>query len=126
MPYRRLPNTDDARLIKGEAKRIAAGGMPMTNPDIAEVQTAYNAFIVEHNKQSTAKDKYDSEQEDVEDMRPETDEFILHDLWDEIEFTFRKEEPSSLRRKAREWGVVYVSRPEEEPEEGILPAETND
>jgi len=111
------------RLIDGEAKRIAAGGAPMTNPGIAEVQTAYDAFIVEHDKQSAAKDNYDSEQEDVEDMRPEVDEFIQNDLWAEIEFSFRREEPPSLRRKAREWGVVYVSRPGEEPEEGILPPE---
>ena len=111
------------RLIEGEAARIAAGGAPMTNPDIAEVKTAYDAFIVEHNAQSAAKDKYDSEQEDVKDMLPEVDDFIRNDLWAEIEYYFRREEPPSLRRKAREWGLVYVSRPGEEPEEGILPPE---
>jgi hypothetical protein len=109
------------RLIKGEAKRIAAGGAAMTNPDIDEVKIAWDAFIVEHDKQSTAKDKYDDEQKDVEDMLPEVDDFIRNDLWAEIEHHFRREEPPSLRRKAREWGVVYRSRPGEEPEEGVLP-----
>lgn len=112
-----------SRLIEGEATRIAEGGIAMTNPDIDEVKIAYDAFIVEHNAQSAAKDKYDDEQKDVEDMRPEVDDFVQNDLWAEIEHHFRREEPPSLRRKAREWGVVYRSRPGEEPEEGILPAE---
>lgn len=112
------------RLIDGEAKRIAAGGTAMTNPGIDEVKTAYDAFMVEHNAQSAAKDKHDKEQEDVEDMRPGVDDFVRNDLWAEIEHHFRREEPPSLRRKAREWGVIYRSRPGEEPEEGILPPET--
>ena len=39
-------------------------------------------------------------------QRPAVDDMIM-DLWDTIEFNLRTEEPSSLRRKAREWGVVY-------------------
>lgn len=110
------------RLIDGEAKRIAAGGAAMVNPNIDEVIVKYDAFVAAHNAQSTAKDEYDKEQEDVETKRPEADDLIL-DVWDEVEFTFRKDDPPSKRRKAREWGVVYVSRPGEEPEEGELPAE---
>jgi hypothetical protein len=32
---------------------------------------------------------------------------LIKELWDTIEFALRNEESSSLRRKAREWGVVY-------------------
>ena len=55
--------------------------------------------------------------EDVEAERPDTDDLIL-DIWDQVEFFFRKDEASSKRRKAREWGVVYVNDEgeEEEPE----------
>ena len=42
----------------------------------------------------------------VAEQRPAVDDMIM-DLWDTIEFNLRTEEPSSLRRKAREWGVVY-------------------
>ena len=40
------------------------------------------------------------------DQRPAVDD-LIKDLWDTIEFNLRNEEASSLRRKAREWGVVY-------------------
>lgn len=108
------------RLIDGEAARIAAGGTAMENPTIDDVIVKYNAFVAAHNAQSTAKDEYDKEQEDVEDKRPEADDLIL-DIWDEVEFTYRKDDPPSKRRKAREWGVFYASRPGEEPENGEEP-----
>lgn len=109
-------------LIDGEAARTAAGGEAMSNPTIAEVEVAYNDFVQKDQAQSAQKDEYDKEQEDVEAKRPEADDLVL-DIWDEVEFTFRKDDPPSKRRKAREYGVVYVSRPGEEPEEGVLPAE---
>lgn len=106
-------------LISGEAARIKADGAPMQNPDISEVQTVYDDFKTKALKQSGKKDKYDKEQEDVEEERPEADDIVI-DIWDEVEFTYRKDKPSSKRRKCREYGVVYVSRPGEEPEEGVL------
>ena len=42
----------------------------------------------------------------VAEQRPAVGD-LIKDLWDTIEFNLRTEEPSSLRRKAREWGVVY-------------------
>ena len=64
---------------------------------------------------SAKKDAFDKEQEDVEAMRDQVDG-LIRDIWDEVEFAFRREEPSSLRRKAREYGVYYVTRRDEEPE----------
>ena len=40
------------------------------------------------------------------DQRQSVDD-LIKDLRDTIEFDLRNEEPSSLRRKARDWGVVY-------------------
>ena len=48
------------------------------------------------------------------EQRPAVDD-LIKDLWDTIEFNLRTEEPSSLRRKAREWGVVYDEADEAEP-----------
>jgi len=111
------------RLIDGEAKRTAAGSAAMVNPSIDDVSAKYDAFVAAHNVQSTAKDEYDKEQEDVATRRPEADNLIL-DVWDEVEFTYRKDDPPSKRRKAREWGVVYESLPGEEPENGEEPTPT--
>ena len=44
---------------------------------------------------------------------------LIKDLWDTIEFNLRNEEASSLRRKAREWGVVY-----DDDDEAELPPTT--
>ncbi|MBV9656797.1 MAG: hypothetical protein JO295_01680 [Verrucomicrobia bacterium] len=44
-------------------------------------------------------------------LRPDMDRLIL-DIWDEVEFAFRKAgSPASIRRKSREYGVVYDTRP---------------
>ena len=104
-------------IITGDPKRVAAGGVEMANPSAAEVEAAYNDYVAKLTDQSTKKDTYEKEQKDVDNMRAQIDE-LIRDIWDEIEFKFRKDEPPALRRKAREYGVVYVSRPGE-PEEDV-------
>ena len=42
-------------------------------------------------------------------------DLLIKDLWNTIEFNLRTDDPTSLRRKAREWGVVYDGDEEEEP-----------
>ena len=96
------------RLIDGDVQRIAAGGAPMAMPTIAEVTFEYNAFKNANIAQSTAKDSLDQAQEDVEDQNEEADKIILK-VWDEAETFFNEETITSKRRKAREWGVVYIS-----------------
>ena len=64
--------------------------------------------------QSTAKDGYDLGQEELASQRPAVD-LLIKDLWNTIEFNLRTETPTSLRRKAREWGVVYDGDEEEAP-----------
>jgi hypothetical protein len=47
----------------------------------------------------------------------------VKDLWDTIEFHLRHEPtPAGLRRRAREWGITYATRPGETPDEGAAPA----
>jgi len=105
-------------IIDGDAERMADGvAAPMVNPSAADVQAALDDWQARHTTQSSTKDTYDKEQEDVEGMRPEVDDLII-DIWDEVEFTYRKDDAPSKRRKAREWGVFYATRPGEEPENG--------
>jgi hypothetical protein len=102
-------------IAAGDAARVTAGGAPMTNPTAAEVAAEFALYEPMLATHTTAKDAYDSEQEDVEDMRPQVDD-LINDIWDEVLFTFRKDSPSSMRRKAREYGVVYRLSPGEEPQ----------
>lgn len=107
-------------IITGDANRITAGGTAMSNPAVSDVVTALENWTIKHSTQSGKKDEYDKEQEDVEGMRPEVDDLIV-DIWDEVEFTYRKDDAPSKRRKSREWGVFYATRPGEEPENGEEP-----
>lgn len=103
------------RIISAETRRIADGGLPMQNPSLADVQHAFDIYDPLRDEQLRKKSQFDLEQEDVAEMREKIDE-LLKDGWDQVEFYFRKDEPSSLRRKARSWGVEYATRPGEEPE----------
>jgi hypothetical protein len=104
------------RIIKGDARRIANFGEPaMEMPTAAEVDAALSAYNTALALQTAAKDTLESEQSDVNLLRPEADK-LIRDAWDEIEFSLRKLDPPTLRRRAREWGVFYALRPGE-PEE---------
>lgn len=108
------------RIIAGEAARRAAdpAAPAMALPSAAEVAATLTAYDASSKAQSTAKDTLDREQEDVDALRPTIDALIT-DLWDTIEFAYRKDSAPSRRRKCREWGIVYITRPGEEldPEE---------
>ena len=103
------------RIADGEVARTAAGGVPMAMPSAAQVAAAHTDFTAKQKAQSTSKDAFDKEQGDVVNLRETVDEAV-RDVWDEVEFTYRKEEAANLRRKAREWGVVYALRPGEPAE----------
>ncbi|WP_372651853.1 hypothetical protein [Draconibacterium sp.] len=113
-------------LIAGEQKRtqqrdpaVPVPVVAMSNPSAAEVETELNKYIELSNKQSAEKQAFDAENKDVLDILPEIDE-LIRDIYDEVEFYYRKETPANGRKLAREWGVLYVSRPGEEPEEDVV------
>ena len=95
-------------LENGEAARIAAGGTALAWPAIGEITASANLLTTAENSQSNAKGTYDILQENIAALRPAVDALIL-DLWDTIEYNLRHDAPSSLRRKAREWGVIYIN-----------------
>jgi hypothetical protein len=91
----------------GDANRITAGGKPMAMPTAAEVETEYQAYAAHRQAQTGLKDAYDKEQEDVSALYNQA-RLLVKDIWDEVEFYYRHDDHSSLRRKAREYGVVYL------------------
>lgn len=109
------------RAVSGEAARIAAGGSAIPFPPIAEVSAELTLYQTRRAAQSTAKDAFNAESEDVDALRPQADA-LIRDIWDEVEFKFRHDAPPSLRAKAREYGVYYATRPGEPSEPGTPPA----
>lgn len=110
------------RIIKGDPRRVTNFSEPaMAMPSAADVETALTAYNNELILQTAAKDSLESEQSDVNQLRPEADQ-LIRDVWDEVEFALRQLETTTLRRRAREWGVFYALRPGE-PEEPATPVE---
>lgn len=103
-----------ANIQTGEAARVAAGGDAMANPSAAQVADQMTILAPLLTELSTNKDAYDNAQQNVEALRATADE-IIADAWDEVLFTFRKDDAPSMRRKAREYGVVYKPSKGEDP-----------
>ncbi|MBK5284686.1 MAG: hypothetical protein JJE25_04735, partial [Bacteroidia bacterium] len=96
------------RIVTGDVNRLAAGGAPMTNPKATDVGLKVTAFDTANNDQANKKLAYDHAQEAVDALRTEADG-VIKKVWDEVETFYNEETPSSMRRKAREWGVIYIS-----------------
>lgn len=103
-----------AKTIAGETNRIAAGGNAITFPDLAEVTTAFDAFKNANLAQAERKTEYDNAQHAVTSLNEDADKLILK-LWNETETFFDEGDKPAMRRKAREWGVVYVPSAGETP-----------
>ncbi len=97
------------RLKTGDPLRVTAGGAAMSNPTIAQCNTAYDDWVTKNNILNTDKEAHDTALEAVEAMNTEADHVILK-VWDEVETFYNEETPSSKRANARLWGVVYVSK----------------
>jgi hypothetical protein len=111
------------QLIGGETFRLSAqpGATAMAMPAVGEISAALAAVEAALESQTTAKDTYDKELGDVETTRTPVDALII-DMWETIEFNLRSLDSPSKRRRAREWGVVYLTRPGEPPDpEGDTP-----
>ncbi|MCK9617603.1 MAG: hypothetical protein M0R21_07175 [Lentimicrobiaceae bacterium] len=98
-----------ALIIDGEAARMAQGGVSMAMPSADEVKTALDDFKAVLKQQSDKKIGLTAEQEEIQKLRDEADELIV-DLWDEVEFYFRKSEPAAHRLQCSQWGVIYKNR----------------
>lgn len=98
----------------GETARVSAGGVPITFPALADINTHVDAFKAANLIQSSLKMAYDRSQEALADANTNIDLLILQ-LWNAIEATYDTGDKPSLRRKAREWGVVYVPSAGEAP-----------
>ena len=96
------------KIVTGDPLRISAGGAPMANPEMVEVQTSLNALTAlksQHNALSLAND---AAEEAVEALNAEADK-VIKKVWDEVETFYNEEAPASMRENARRWGVVYVT-----------------
>ncbi len=91
----------------GETARVAGGGVPITFPSLAELDNATADFKTKNLNQAAAKTAYDNAQQALVTDNTEADKLVLK-CWNEIETNFDEGDKPSMRRQAREWGVVYI------------------
>ena len=100
------------KIIKGEADRIATGGTPITNPTIALVNVQYENFIHAYNNQTDLQRIYANAQQKISSLEDEADKIII-DIWNEVEDYYQNLPDDIMRKKCKEYGVVYVFRKNE-------------
>jgi hypothetical protein len=98
-----------ADVVRGEAERIAAGGLPIQQPSAGEIEELLAQLEGEMRRRKQILLKLDQVGAAVIAMRDEVDE-LIRDVWDELDFAHRKEAASAKRRRLREWGVVFQTR----------------
>lgn len=111
---RLLHNVEDANriapmVIKGEKKRIAAGGRPIYNPTIGMVATHYDIFADIYKQQRILNDKADRALTELKALRAQTDALIV-DIWNTVEARFAELPPETRYDECRKYGLIYYYR----------------
>lgn len=105
------------KVIEGEGRRIAQGGIPIYNPTIAKVKVHYDIFLESYEKQKDLQAATTRSLEALSAMRAEADRLIL-DVWNQVEGWFAGVMPPEKRlAQCRAYGVVYYYRTGEKKKE---------
>ena len=97
------------RIIKGERKRIAEGGVPIYNPGIARVKVMYDIFKEGYQTQKIHQRSTNRVQEEVSNYRAIIDDVILR-LWNEVEEKYATLPQAERISKNKEYGLIYYYR----------------
>lgn len=103
------------KIILGEEKRIAGGGVPIYNPTIAKVKAMYSIFKDGYTTQQIHQKATNRTQAEVVSYRAEVDEIILA-LWNQVEAANVDLPPKQKIDENKEYGVVYYYRKGEKVE----------
>lgn len=98
------------KIIEGENRRMAQGGVPIYNPTIAKVRVLYDIFVESYEKQKNLQRLTALSLDALAKMRDTADSLIL-DIWNQVERKFESVSPLAERLdKCRDYGVIYYYR----------------
>ena len=100
------------KIIDGEEERMVKGGSRVFNPTIAMVRMRFEKFCETYDFHKDLLKTTQKLQDKVVEQRKTADKLILN-TWNEIEENFSNLEPEEKRKKASDYGVVYIYRPSE-------------
>ncbi len=110
------------RLRNAEEHRVANGGEPMAFPSLAEIMVHVDAFRTANHVQADRKLALSEAQRNLRQANTEAKKLVLR-LWNTIETAYDTGDRPSMRRKAREWGVIYSIAKGEQDRDGDEGAE---
>ena len=93
--------------VAGDAKAVAAGYAPMSNPTAAEVGAVLQTAKMEAEEADAADRHFDEQQEELATLRQEVD-MMGESVVRELRFTAWRKDPASHRRIMRTYGVKYT------------------
>ncbi|HBK95666.1 MAG TPA: hypothetical protein DDZ69_11725 [Porphyromonadaceae bacterium] len=97
------------KIINGENKRVARGGVPIYNPGIAKVSVMYILFKEGYQTQQIHQKATARTLDEVSGFRNEVDSVIL-DIWEEVEKFNAELQADERLDKNREYGLIYYYR----------------
>ncbi|WP_294476711.1 hypothetical protein [uncultured Bacteroides sp.] len=105
------------KIIAGEQKRTAQGGIPIYNPTIARVKVHYDIFLDSYERQKNYQVLTNRSLDELASMRSRADELIL-DIWNQVEAKYQEVIPNDARLdKCRDYGLIYYYRSNEKVKE---------
>lgn len=105
------------KIIEGEKKRTAQGGIPIYNPTIARVKVHYDIFMDSYERQKNYQALTNRSLDALAAMRDRADELIL-DIWNQVEARYQDVTPNEVRlERCRDYGLIYYYRNNEKVKE---------
>ena len=123
-PYYGLPENEDTlpnlfsessvlewgvKIIEGERRRQAEGGIPIYNPTMGRVSVVFELFKEMYDRQQSLQQRTNEALANISDMRFEGDE-IIFEAWGEIERAFASFTGEARIKKGAKYGVIYYYR----------------
>ena len=102
------------KVIRGEEKRMMAGGSRIYNPSIAMVKIKFEKFLEYYNNHKNLQNTTQKMHEKVANMRDRIDNLIVN-IWNGIEENYDNLSGEKKRSACADYGVVYMYRKDEKP-----------
>ena len=97
------------KIIDGETQRVKQGGIPIMTPGIARLKVWYDQFHDGYYILQTANKTTERADQKMVEVRKEVDS-LLATVWDGIEKFYHHYPEAERRKRAEEYGLVYVFR----------------
>ena len=97
------------KVMEGERRRQAEGGIPIYNPTMGRVSVAYELFKEMYERQQSLQVRTAEALRNISEMRYEADE-IIFEVWSEVEKAFAELHGEERIKKCATYGVIYYER----------------